>query len=114
MTKRDHDMIVCAWNEGFSNLTIGNKPKYKVDIDFGEASEQWLKNKVKMEGGYYVYKPKQVRFSDTGGDTTRRPCDDCRSMGVATWCDTRCDGCRNYACVKCQSHKDPKYCKYCI
>lgn len=92
-------------------------PKYKVDLDFDESSEQWMKNKVKLEKGYYMYKPKRksVRFQvDDTIIITRKPCDDCRSMGVATWCESRCSGCRSYVCTNCQSHKDLSYCKYCI
>ena len=32
------------------------KPLYEVEIDFGEAHKQWMKNKIKQENGCYSYK----------------------------------------------------------
>lgn len=42
------------------------KPRYVVDIDFEEASREWLKNKKKKPNGYHIYKC--AHWSETKND----------------------------------------------
>jgi len=50
-------------NQPFKLVLLPEKmplPKYKVNIDFDEASRQWRKNKIPNGEGGFIYK----RFSD--------------------------------------------------
>lgn len=42
------------------------RTKYIVDIDFDEASQEWLKNKKKKPNGYHTYKC--AHWSETKND----------------------------------------------
>ena len=37
-------------------ISKNEKQKYKVEIDFDEASIQWRKNKIILDEGYFKYK----------------------------------------------------------
>lgn len=44
---------------GISYGTTETKKKITVNINFDEAHREWIKNKIKLQNGLYIYKNKK-------------------------------------------------------
>jgi hypothetical protein len=51
-------LLTVPYENDTPNITITyiDKPIYNVNIDFDEAHNEWVKNKVKLQNGFYKYK----------------------------------------------------------